>query len=43
MPKKKKSLAVAEEGKSDEAPKTNTPNKEGLDATRILWSLPPPQ
>ena len=25
-------VAVAEEGKSDEAPKTNTPNKEGLDA-----------
>ena len=38
-----RSVAVAEEGKSDEAPKTNTPNKEGLDATQKLWSLPPPQ
>ena len=37
------SVAVAEEGKSDEAPKTNTPNKEGLDATQKLWSSPPPQ
>ena len=37
------SVAVAEEGRSDEAPKTNTPNKEGLDATQKLWSLPPPQ
>ena len=38
-----KSVAVAEEGKSDEAPNTNTPNKEGLDAKQKLWSLPPPQ
>ena len=37
------SVAVAEEGKSDEAPKTNTPNKEGWDATQKLWSSPPPQ
>ena len=37
------SVAVAEEGKSDEAPKTNTPNKEGLDATQKLWSSLPPQ
>ena len=37
------SVAVAEEGKSDEAPKTNTPNKVGLDATQKLWSSPPPQ
>ena len=37
------SVAVAEEGKSDEVPKTNTPNKEGLDATQRLWSLPAPQ
>ena len=29
-------VAVAEEGKSDEAPKTNTPNNEGLDATQKL-------
>ena len=35
------SVAVAEEGKSDEAPKTNTPNTEGLDATQKLWSSPP--
>ena len=34
------SLAVEEEGKSDEAPKTNTPNKEGLDATQKLRSSP---
>ena len=37
------SVAVAEEGKSDEAPKTDTPNKEGLDATQKLWSSQPPQ
>ena len=37
------SVAVAEEGKSDEAPKTNMPNKEALDATQKLWSSPPPQ
>ena len=37
------SLAVAQEGKSDEAPNWNTPNKEGLDATQKLWSLNPPQ
>ena len=37
------SVAVAEEGKSDEAPKANTPNKEGLDATQKLLSSPPPQ
>ena len=36
-------VAVAQEGKSDEAPKTNTPNKEGLDATQKLWRSPPPQ
>ena len=36
-------VALAEEGKSDEAPKTNTPNKEGLDATQKLLSSPPPQ
>ena len=36
-------VAVAQEGKSDEAPNTNTPNKEGLDATQKLWSSPPPQ
>ena len=37
------SVAVAEEGKTDEAPKTNTPKKEGLDKTQKLWSSPPPQ
>ena len=37
------SVAVAQEGKRDEAPKTNTPNKQGWDATQKLWSLPPPQ
>ena len=37
------SVAVAEEGKSNEAPKTNTPNKKGLDATQMQWSSPPPQ
>ena len=37
------SVAVAEEGKSDKAFKTNTPNKEGLDATQKLWSSLPPQ
>ena len=37
------SVAVAGEGKSNEAPKTNTPNKEGLDATQKLWSSPTPQ
>ena len=37
------SLAVAQEGKSNEAPRTNTPNKEGLGATQKLWSSPPPQ
>ena len=37
------SVAVAEEKKSDEAPKTNTPNKKGLYATQRLWSSPPPQ
>ena len=37
------SVAMAEEGKSDEAPKTNTPNKEGLAATQRLWSSPPLQ
>ena len=37
------SVAMAEEGKSDEAPKTNTPNKEGLDATQKLWSSAPLQ
>ena len=37
------SVAVGEEGKSDEAPKTNTRNKQGLDAPQTLWSLPPPQ
>ena len=37
------SVAVAEEGKSDEAPKTNTPNKEGSNATQKLWGSPPPQ
>ena len=37
------SVAVAENGKSDEAPKTNTPNKEGLDATQKLCSSTPPQ
>ena len=36
-------VAVAEEGKSDEAPKTNTLNKECLDATQKLWSSPPLQ
>ena len=36
-------VAVAEEKKSDEAPKTNTPNKEGFDATQKLWSSPPLQ
>ena len=35
------SVAVAQDGKSHEAPNTNTPNKEGLDATQKLWSLPP--
>ena len=30
------SVAVAEEGKSDEAPKSSTPNKEGLNATQKL-------
>ena len=34
------SVAVAEEGKSDEAQKTNTANKEGWDATQKLWSSP---
>ena len=29
-----RSVAVAQEEKSDEAPKMNTPNKEGLDATQ---------
>ena len=37
------SVAVAEEGKRNEAPKTNTPNKEGSDSTQKLWSLRPPQ
>ena len=37
------SVAVTEEGKSDEAPKMNTPNKEGLDVTQKLWSSPPAQ
>ena len=37
------SAAVAEEGKTDEAPKTNTPNKEGLDATQKRWGSPPAQ
>ena len=37
------SVAVAQEGKSDEAPNKNTPNKEGVDATQKLWSSPPPQ
>ena len=37
------SVAVAEEGRSDDAPKTNTPNKEGLDATQKLWCSPSPQ
>ena len=37
------SVALAQEGKSDEAPNTNKPNKEGLDATKKLWSSPPPQ
>ena len=37
------SVAVAEDRKSDEASKTNTPNKEGSDATQTLWSSPPPQ
>ena len=37
------SLAVAQERRSDEAPKTNTPNKEGLDATQKRWSSPPQQ
>ena len=36
-------VAVAQKGKSDEAPNRNTPNKEGLDATQNLWSSPPPQ
>ena len=36
------SVAVAGEGKSNEAPRTDTPNKEGLDATQKLWSSPPP-
>ena len=35
--------AVAKEGKSDVAPKTKTPKKEGLDATQKLWSSQPPQ
>ena len=35
------SVAVAQEGNRDEAPKTHTPNKEGLDATQRLWSSPP--
>ena len=37
------SVAVAQEGMSDEGPKTNTPNKEGLGATQKLWSSPPLQ
>ena len=37
------SVVMAEEGRSDEAPKTNTPNNEGSDATQKLWSSPPPQ
>ena len=37
------SVAVAEEGKSDEAPETNTPKKEGFHATQRLWRSPPPQ
>ena len=37
------SVAVAEEGKSDEAPTTNTPDKERSDATQKLWGSPPPQ
>ena len=37
------SVAVAQEGKNDEAPNKNTPNKEGLDATQKLLSSPPPQ
>ena len=37
------SVAVAEEGKNDEAAKTNMPNREGLDASQTLWSSPPPQ
>ena len=36
------SLAAAQEEKSDEAPKTNRPNKKGLDSTQKLWSSPPP-
>ena len=37
------SVAVAQEGKSNEAPNKNRPNKEGLDATQKLWSSPSPQ
>ena len=37
------SVAVAQEGKSDEASKTNTPNKESMAATQKGWSSPPPQ
>ena len=37
------SVAVAQEGKSDEAPDKNKPKKEGFDATQKLWSSPPPQ
>ena len=36
-------VAVAQEGKSNEAPKTNTPTKEGSHATQKLWSSPFPQ
>ena len=37
------SVVVAQEGKRNEAPNKNTPNKEGLNATQKLWSSPPPQ
>ena len=36
-------VAVAQEGRSNEEPNKNTPNKEGLGATQKLWSWPPPQ
>ena len=37
------SVVVVQEGKRDEAPNKNTPNKEGLDSKQKLWSSPPPQ
>ena len=36
------SVSLAEE-RNSEAPRTNTPNKERLDATQKLWSSPPAQ